>query len=67
MSQKPLNDQGGDAVRVSVRLPDGLYSRLTAAVEQHEITISALMRSATEAELDRLEDRQLAEAAGVPP
>jgi hypothetical protein len=65
MGQKPLNDQGGPAVRVGVRLPDDLHARLTAAAERQEITISEFLRNTSEAELERI-DREIAEAAGVP-
>jgi hypothetical protein len=66
MARPPLDpdkDTAGRAPRVGVRLPEHQHERLRAVIRQQHLTVSEFIRSATEAELARLE----LEAATGPP
>ena len=58
MAHPPLDPDRDTACRapsIGVRLPEHQHDRLRTALEQHHLTISEFIRSATEAELARLE------------
>ena len=60
----PLNEQGGEARRFQLRLPDEMLGRLALAAGARDLTISEFIRHACEIEMARM-DIELAEAAGM--
>jgi hypothetical protein len=57
MGRPPLSAEGGAAAKITAKLPRELDSRMRAVTRRRGVSLSAFLRDAAEAELDRLEAR----------
>jgi predicted DNA-binding protein len=60
MAQQPLDEAGGTAPRISVRLARPKHDRVVELAEATGGTVSALIRELVDRELDRLDMEPLA-------